>query len=181
MVKFNWEDEILIELGVKRPKRFRIEARKQIKENTLNYIQRYGRVKWVPTSEIFGETIKRTDLYKSPEGNFFFASQGVKSKINSVVHLLRLEGHPIISGIRRGYRYADENCDDCIRAWDERFSAWDKKGTDLIHEFKNDEELITRVIEKLIVKKREEEAKELQKILIKYKKKVKELEEIKEE
>ena len=177
MVKYNWEDEVLIELGVKRPKRFRIDARKQIKNSTLHYVKKYGRAKWIPISEIFGETIRVTDLYNSKEGNFFFASQGVKTKINSVAHLLRREGYPIISGMRKGYRYADENCDDFIRVWDERFSAWDKKKSDLIQEFKNDKELVLDLVEKLKQKKREKEAKELQKILVKQERKVREVEE----
>jgi len=173
MVKFN----LFESLGYfgKKPKTFKREARKQIEQNTLDYLKRYGRAKWISVPEIFKETLEPTNLFNSPEGKMFFAVAGIKSKIHGATHKLRRDGYPIISGVgKKGYRYADEDCDDFVNVWDEKFSGWQKRKSDLIQEFKNDKEIIQKIIERLLEKKREQEAKELQKILVRYGEKQKE-------
>ena len=178
MVKYNWIESTLVKLGVKRPKRFKNDARKQIEDSTLQYLQKYGRHKWISTEEIFRNMIEPTDLFNSKEGNFWFASDGIKSKVNSSTLSLRRKGHPIISGKgHKGYHYADENCDDFIYLWNEKFDAWEKRKTKIIKEKKVDIDLIREIIKSLLEKKRVEEAKELEKVLVKYKEKQKEEEE----
>ena len=88
MVKYNWIEQSLIRMGVRKPKTFKREARKQIKDNTLDYIKKYGRIDWIPVSKIFEDTLEQTSLFNSKEGNFWFASQGIKSKINSATNEL---------------------------------------------------------------------------------------------
>jgi len=175
MVRHNfWES-----LGFfgRRPKLFQKEARKQIEENTLNYLKRYGRVRWIPITEIFKETLEQTDLFNSSEGKMWFAVQGIKSKINSSTHKLRKDGYPIISGVgNKGYRYADERCDDFIDVWDEKFTSWEKRKSNLVRELKNDKDIIEKIIERLLEKKRIKEANKLQEVLVRYNKKQKEIE-----
>lgn len=173
MVRYNWIETKLIELGIKRPKQFKKEAREQIEQNTLNYIKKFGRRKWVPVSEIFEKTLEQTDLFNSQGGKFWFASQGVKSKINSATLKWRSPpyGYPIISGKgHKGYRYADENCDDFIDVWDEKFSGWEKRKTKLDKEKLTDIKLIEKIIEKLITNNRLKEAQQLKEVLVKYQK-----------
>ena len=165
MVKFNFWDSFY----GKKPKTFKRESRKQIEENTLWHLKKFGRFNWISTEQIFKDTIEETDLFNSKEGRLWFAEQGIKSKINSATHKLRRDGHPIISGLgKKGYKYADENCDDFIYAWDEKFSAWEGRKSNIVKERKTDIELIKRLIEKLINQKRLEEAKQLQEVLVKY-------------
>lgn len=171
MVNFNWIDRFFGE----KPKRFQKEANKQIKDNTLLYMQKFGRGKWVTVSDIFEGTLEHTDLFNSKEGKMFFALGGIKGKINSVTNILRNEGYPIISGTSlnggrygKGYRYADESCDDFIDVWDEKFNAWEKRKSNLSKEKETDRILIKRIIERLIKNKREKEAEKLQEVLIKY-------------
>lgn len=158
-----------------RPKQFKKEANKQIKENTLLYMQRFGRTHWVKTEEIFENTLEKTDMFKSDKGKMFFAVQGIKAKVNYVTNILRAEGHPIISGTSfiggrygKGYRYADESCDDFVDVWDEKFSAWEKRKSNLSKEKKTDIKLIERIIKRLLDQKKVEEAKKLQEILVMY-------------
>ena len=165
MVRFNfWES-----FYGNKPKTFKRDARKQIEQNTLDYLKKFGRVNWIPVSQIFQDTLQQTDLFNSKEGNMWFAEQGIKSKINSVTLKLRRNGYPIISGRgHKGYRYADETCDDFINVWDEKFSAWENRKSNLVKEKLLDVELIKRIIEKLKTQKRLEEAKQLQEVLVKY-------------
>jgi len=165
MVKFNfWE-----KFYGKRPKKFKSEANKQIKDNTLSYMQKYGRTKWVPVIEIFEKTLEQTDLFNSKEGKMFFASKGIKSKINWATGELRRKGYPIISGRgHKGYMYADEDCDDFIDRWDEVLSAREKRKTKLEKEYTEYEKLIAKICERLIEKGRLQEAKQLQEVLVKY-------------
>jgi len=161
------------------PRRFHKEAREQIKQSTLGYLKKFGRHDWKTTSEIFEETIEPTDLFNSNEGKMFFAEQGIKSRINSAAHSLRTEGHPIIAGkqswkgkvkgyVGRGYKYADEDCDGFIDAWDEKFNAIEQRKENITKEKRTDMELIKRIIERLIEKKRLEEAQKLKVILVRY-------------
>ena len=165
MVNFNFWDSYF----GKKPKRFKKEARKQIEENTLDYLRRFGRADWIPITRIFEDTLKETDLFKSNEGNMWFASQGIKSKISSATHKLRRDGYPIISGKgHKGYRYADEDCEDFIDKWNEVFSANEERKENILKEKKTYLELVKRIIERLISKNRFQEAEELKKVLVKH-------------
>lgn len=171
MVNFNFWDRFFGD----RPKQFKKESNKQIKKNTLHYMQKFGRNHWIKTEEIFEQTLEQTDLFNSNKGKMLFAIEGIKSKINSVTNSLRSEGHPIISGTSRfggrygkGYRYADENCDDFVDIWDEKFSAWENRKTNLSKEKATDIKLIERIIEKLKEKGRLKEAQQLKQVLVRY-------------
>jgi len=168
MVKFNFWDRFFGD----KPNTFKREAEKQIRENTLYYMQSYGRAKWIPVEEIFEKTIEKTDLFNSNEGKMFFAKSGIRNKINAVTHILRRKGYPIISGKgKRGYRYADEKCKDFIDRWNEKFNAWDKRITKIETEREIDIYLIELLIDKLLKQNRKEEAKQLEEIIVKYKNK----------
>lgn len=169
MVKYDWIESIMIKFGVKRPKRFKSDARKQIEDSVLQYLKKYGRHRWVSTEEIFKEMIEPTDLFNSKEGNFWFASSGIKSKINASTLSLRRKSYPIISGKgHKGYHYADENCDDFIYLWNEKFDAWENRKTKINEERRVDAELIKEIIKNLLEKGRKEEARELEKVLVRY-------------
>ncbi len=169
MVKYNWEEKYLIELGIPSPKRFKIDARKQIEDSTLHHLQKFGRNRWVSVSEIFQERIRPTDLFNSKGGNFIFCAKGIKSNINAVTLALRRKHHPIISGKgHKGYMYADENCDDFIERWNEKFDAWEGRKTKLSKEKELDINLIEGIIAKLLARNRIEEAQQLQEVLVKY-------------
>lgn len=168
MVKFNFWDKWFGD----KPKAFKREATKQIKKNTLSYLQDYGRARWVSVEAIFEGTLEKSDLFNSNEGKMFFAEAGIRNKINGVTHTLRREGYPIISGKgKKGYRYADENCNDFIDRWNEKFNAWDERGTNLITEREIDIALIEELINKLRAKGREQEAKKLIEVIAKYRNK----------
>jgi len=168
MARFNFWDKYFGE----RPKIFQKEATKQIKKNTLYYLQQYGRSRWISVVEIFEKTLEKSDLWNSDEGKMFFAKSGIRSKINGGTHTLRREGYPIISGKgKKGYRYADENCKDFIDRWNEKFNAWDERGTNLVAEREIDIALIEVLIKKLIEKGREQEAKQLQEVIVRYRNK----------
>lgn len=175
MVRYNWEEEVLIELGETHPKKFKKETREWIKENTLDYIKKYGRHDWVSLGNIFRDIIYPTTIFNSPTGNFWFSSQGVKTKINSIVFLLRIKGYPIISGKgKRGFRYADWNNDEVIDLWDEKRSAWESRHEKWEREGKIDIELIEKILKKLLEKGQKEKAKKLQEVLIRYKQRIEE-------
>ena len=167
MVKFNfWE--ISGYFG-KHPKKFKREARKQIEQNTLDYLRNFGRAKWVTVVDIFKDTLEQTDLFNSKEGKMWFAKQGIQSKINSATHSLRRKKHPIISGKgKKGYRYADENCEDYIDRWNEKVNAWLERKNNLTHEFETDKMLMEMIIERLKKAKRLKEAQQMKKVLIRY-------------
>ncbi len=173
MVRYNFWDKFFGD----RPKKFKRESNKQIKENTLLYMQRFGRANWVKVEEIFEQTLERTDLFNSDKGKMMFAIQGIKSKINSVTNTLRSEGHPIISGTSqngrygKGYRYADETCEDFIDVWDEKFSAWEKRKSNLSKEKQIDIKLMEKIIERLVASNKLEQAKQLEQVLVQYNKK----------
>jgi len=129
-------------------------------------------MRWIPVEEIFKETLEKTDLWDSNEGKMFFAESGIRGKINGVTHTLRRNGYPIISGKgKKGYRYADENCQDFIDRWNEKFNAWDGRGTNLLTEREIDITLIKELIKKLLKKGREQEAKQLEAVITKYRNK----------
>lgn len=151
------------------PKKFKKEAREQIKTSTLNEIKNRGRGQWVSTADIYENNLKYTDVFQRKEGTMFFAESGIKAKINSATHFLREEGHPIISGKgHKGYRYADESCEDFIRRWDEVLSAREERKSNLEREYKIYQKLIEKIIERLISKNRLKEANELKVVLERY-------------
>jgi len=170
MVRYNFWDKFFGD----RPKKFHSEANKQIKNTTLLYMQKYGRKNWVKVEDIFQGTLEKSDLFNSEEGKMFFAKSGIKSKLNSVTNTLRAEGHPIISGTSqgnrygKGYRYADETCEDFIDVWDEKFSAWEKRKSNLGKEKQTDIKLIEKIIERLIAKNKIEQANQLKQVLVQY-------------
>ena len=170
-VKYNFWDKFF----GSRPKKFMSEANKQIKNTTLLYMQKYGRRDWVKVEDIFQGTLEKSDLFNSEEGKMFFAKHGIKSKLNSITNTLRAEGHPIISGTSKGrygkgYRYADETCDDFVDVWDEKFSAWEKRKSNLSKEKQTDVKLIEKIIERLISKNKVEQANQLKQVLVQYNK-----------
>ena len=170
MVNFNFWDRFFGD----KPKKFKREAEKQIKSNTLYYMKDYGRARWIKTEEIFENTLEQTDLFNSNEGKMLFAIQGIKAKIHNATHKLRREGHPIIAGIgAKGYRYADEDCDDFIRVWDEKFGAFEKRKSNLRKEAELDIKMIERIIERLKEKGKENEAKQMEAIKVRYGRRVK--------
>ena len=59
MVKFNFWDSFY----GKKPKTFKRESRKQIEENTLWHLKKFGRFNWISTEQIFKDTIEETDLF----------------------------------------------------------------------------------------------------------------------
>ena len=152
-----------------KPKAFKRDSRKQIEENTLSHLKKFGRGRWVSVIDIFKDTLEETDLFNSKEGKMWFAEQGIKSKINLATHKLRRDGHPIISGVgHKGYRYADEDCEDFIDRWNEVFSSQLKREDNLKKEYKTYIELIEKIIERLIQKGRLEEAEKLKQVLVQY-------------
>jgi len=167
-IKYNFWDRFYGD----RPKKFKSESNKQIKNTTLLYMQKYGRKNWVKVEDIFEGTLEKSDLFNSESGKMLFAEHGIKTKLNSVTNILRHEGHPIISSKKygRGYRYADENCDDFIDAWDEKFSAWEKRKSNLGKEKQTDIKLIQKIIERLIAKNKIEQANQLKQVLVQYNK-----------
>lgn len=175
MVRFNFWDKFL----GRKPKTFRKDTAKQIKENTLFYLQQHGRGRWVSVEDVFKGTLEESDLWKSEEGKMIFAESGIRNKINGATHTLRREGYPIISGKgKKGYKYADEDCETFIHDWDEKISGWVSRKDGLIQEYRTDKILIERIIEKLLNAKREAEANKLKEILVKY---TKNREKVKEE
>jgi len=163
MVKFNLGDKFLGE----KPKSFKKEIDKNIKKNTLYYMQDFGRAKWVKTEELFLGTVEKADFFDKAKR--WFAFEGAKSKIAGATHKLRRDGYPIISGRgRKGYRYADEECEDFIDRWDEVFSAWDERKTNLEDEYRNYEKILEGIIKRLIAKNRIKEAEKLQEVLVKH-------------
>lgn len=165
MVKFNFWDKFL----TKNPKRFRKTTEEQIKSNTLLYLQKYGRKRWISTAEIFEKTLEKTEMFNSSEGKMFFASQGIKSKVNSATGKLRRLGHPIIAGVKgKGYMYADENCDNFVDVWNEKFSAFEGRKNSLKAEAKNDKQLIKKIIERLLKQNRIKEAQRMEEVLVMY-------------
>jgi len=189
MVKFNFWDRFFGD----KPKRFKRNANKQIKENILFYIRDNKRGAWATREEIFENTLEQTDLFNSQEGKMFFSIQGIKSKIGWAVNELRRKGYPIISGTNiiktnrylvgdetekvkqrygKGYRYADENTDGFIDDWNGKINAWLDRKSNLLAEYKIDKILIERIIDKLREKNRLAEASKLQEVLLRYKKEV---------
>lgn len=158
-----------------RPKAFKKFLNKHIRDNTLLYMQQFGRGKWVTVNELFEETLEKTDLFNSRIGNLSFSIKGVNAKINWATHELRRLGYPIISGKKfynnkygKGYILADEECDGFIDYWDEKRNAFEERKENLKKERESDIKLIQRIIERLKEKKRLEEAQKLQEIIIKY-------------
>jgi len=167
MVAHNWWD--LKGYFGSHPKRFKKEARKQIENSTLQYLQKYGKRDWVSTEEIFEKMIEPTDLFNSKEGKTWFIQDGVKAKVNSATSSLRRLSYPIISGKgHKGYRYADEDCDDVADVWTEKFTGWEKRINKLNKERQTDLKLLSKVIQSLKEKGREKEAKKLEEVLQEY-------------
>jgi len=151
------------------PKKFKKEAREQIENSTLQYLQKYGKKDWVSTEEIFENIIEPTDLFNSNKGKIWFAQNGVKAKVNSATNKWRRKGYPIISGKgHKGYRYADETCDDVADVWTEKFTGWQKRINKLNKERQIDLELLLRVIKKLREKGKGKEARELEELYQEY-------------
>ncbi len=166
MIKFSFWDS---SYKTSSPRRFEKDSRKQIESNTLDYMKRFGRAKWIPVVEIFKETLEQSDLFNSNDGRFWFAKQGIKSKISSATHKLRRDGHPIISGKgHKGYRYADEDCEDFIDRWNEVFSSQKDREENLKKEYETYKQLLEKIIERLLQKGREKEAEKLKQVLVQY-------------
>lgn len=167
MVKFSFWDKFF---GSKKKRiNFIKNAQNQIRKNTLYYLQDFGRAKWVKTEEIFNQTLIKTDLFNSEDGKTWFLCQGAKGQISNATHKLRNDGYPVISGRGgKGYRYADENSPDFIHLWDEALSSCEERQTRADKEKERYRKLINKIIERLKSEGREEEAKQMQKVLVKY-------------
>ncbi len=167
MAKFNFWD-IRNYFG-KNPRKFRKEAKEQIETSTLTEVRGKGRGKWVSVEEIWENNLKHTDIFSTDEGKMFFAIPGIKAKINSMARCLKLKGHPIVSGKgKKGYRYADEKCDDFIYVWDEVLSGREERKTRVEKEYDLYEKLIGKICKRLIAEGKLKEAQELKQILVKY-------------
>jgi len=155
-------------LGLAKPKTFIQKTKSQLQGYVLIYLQNYGRENWKSTANIAEWllfTQKGYDFNKKDIQNWF-ASGGMKGEISNSTHRLRILGHPVIAGTgRKGYRYADENCDDLVEVWEEKLRAWSKREDDWDKERKIDIKLIDEVLKKL---KEPQKRKQLIKIKQKY-------------
>jgi len=155
-------------LGTRRPAAKKAEASKTLKMYVLIYLQNYGRVKWCPTSDIADWLLKAKgyDFKERVIWNWFAANYGLKGEITRTTHYLRHKGYPIIAGLgNKGYRYADEECDDIIEIWDERRKLWEKQRENIDLQRQVDIKLLEKIIKKIKDKRKK---KELVKIRNKY-------------
>ncbi len=150
-----WESMI----GGEKVKSFKKEAQKQIQDHTFIKLKNYGRAKWIKTSEVI-EYCFRSKAYdfNTQQMNNWFAVAGMKTKIAWATNRLRKLGYPIISGGKgKGYRYADETCDDVVEVWQMRNRLWRKEDLNVDKERKSDLRLLQKVINKMEDKEKKKE------------------------
>lgn len=147
-------------LETNRPTSAKKELKKMMKFYVLVYLQNYGRARWCKLSDIamWLLTAKGYDFKKRTAWNWFAANYGLKGEITHVTSYLRKKGYPIIAGLgKKGYRYADENCDDIVEVWDDRRKLWEKSKEISDSQRKIDIKLLEKVIEKIKSKKKKEQ------------------------
>jgi len=146
------------------PKRFRKKAEQYLIQTTLIQLMNYGKAKWIKTEEIADFLLNKplTDFnFKDERVQKWFSGEGMKKKITESTHKLRLLGHPIIAGSgRKGYRYANEECEDVDELWEDRKRAWENSRDDILTQAKIDNELLDKVIKKM------KEGQKKQKLLV---------------
>lgn len=170
MRKWSFFDTLL---GTRKPKSFKKETRIQLQRMVLTYLQNYGKVDWRKVEDIaqWLLSLKGDYNFKDKKVWNWFATCGMNGEICNSTHFLRLQGYPIIAGTgKKGYRYADENCDDVDEVWEERQRAWEKSKENIEKQRQIDIKLIEKVIEKI---KDEEKKKKLIEVMVKYKKREK--------
>ncbi len=163
-------------LGTGKPNAFRKEAQKQIQDHTYIKIKNYGRTKWIKISEIVEYCLKSKAYdFKQPTVSNWFKVAGMKAKVSWATHQLRKLGYPIIAGGgRKGYRYADEFCDDVVEIWQDRNRLWRREDLNVDKERASDLRLLQKVIDKM---KDKEKKKKLMVVQQQYQKKRKKNEE----
>lgn len=150
--------DVLLETS--RPRSKKREINKMMKFYVLTYIQNYGRVKWCRLSDIamWLLSAKGYDFKEKTSWNWFAANYGLKGEITHATSYLRKQGYPIIAGLgRRGYRYADESCDDVVEVWDDRRKLWEKSKEISDSQRQIDMKLLEKVIEKIRSKKKKKQ------------------------
>lgn len=138
-------------LGLIRPKKFKKEANRRITWNVLSQLQQYGRADWQSLNKI-AEYIYLVDkdFFNDAKVQQWFRAVGFKGKICESTLKLRKRGHPIIAGRgRKGYRYADENCDDLAEVWNDRLNEWKNNEQNIEKQRKLDMKLLQDVIKKV--------------------------------
>ena len=151
-------------IGGDKIKSFKKEAQKQIQDHTFIKLKNYGRAKWIKTSEIIEYCLRSKAFdFNTEQINNWFKVAGMKAKVSWSTNRLRKLGYPIISGGKgKGYRYADENCDDVVEVWQMRNRLWRKEDANVEKERASDLRLLQKVIDNM---KNEEKKKQL--ILVK--------------
>lgn len=138
-------------IGGERPKSFKKEAQKQIQDHTFIKLKNYGRAKWIKTSEIIEYCLKSKAYdFTTEQVSNWFKVAGMKTKVSWATHQLRKLGYPIIAGGgRKGYRYADEDCDDVVEIWQDRNRLWRREAYNVDKERASDLRLLQKVIDKI--------------------------------
>ncbi len=147
-------------LETNRPRSKKMELNKMMKFYVLVYLQNYGRARWCKLSDIamWLLSAKGYDFKKRTSWNWFAANYGLKGEITHATSYLRKKGYPIIAGLgKKGYRYADEDCDDVVEVWDDRRKLWEKSKEIADSQRKIDIKLLEKVIEKIKSKKKKEQ------------------------
>ena len=154
-------------LETSRPTSKKKELNQMMKFHVLVYLQNYGRTRWCKLSDIgmWLLTIKGYDFKKRTAWNWFAANYGLKGEIAHTTSYLRRQGYPIIAGLgKKGYRYADENCDDIVEVWDDRRKLWEKSKEISDSQRKMDIKLLEKVIEKIKSKKKKKQLLKIKEI-----------------
>ncbi len=157
-------------IGEKKVNSFKQEAQKQVQDHTFIKLKNYGRAKWIEVSEIIKYCLrsKAYDFNTSSIRRWFMVA-GMKARVTTAASKLRKLGYPIIAGGKgKGYRYADENCDDVVEVWQMRNRLWRKEVDNADKERKSDLRLLQKVINKM---KDKEKKKGLIMVQQKYRKK----------
>lgn len=157
MRKWDYFDMLI---GVRNPKTFKKELKDKLHFFTLVYLQNYGRAKYRSVSDIamWLRSAKGYDFKHESVWNYFASHSGMKGEITQCARYLRSKGYPVIAGTqRKGYRYADENCDDIVEVWEERRKLWEKERENTDKERQTDMKLLAMVIEKIKNRKKKEQ------------------------
>ena len=156
MRKWSFFDSLL---GDRRPKSFSKEAHEQIRDHTKMYLLNYGRVKLCSLGDVARWILKSKsyDFNCEKFWRWLGANYGFKGEIAQAVSHLKKQGYPIISGNgHKGYRYADERCEnvdevweDACRGWSSREENWDKE-----------RQVLNKLIDKVIASVKNKKKKE---------------------
>lgn len=138
-------------LGLAKPKTFVKHTKSILQGLILMYLQNFGRGNWRSTAEMAQWLLDHKDYdFNDKDIQKWFAISGMKGEISNATHRLRIAGFPVIAGTGgKGYRYADEKCDDLVEVWEEKFRAWSKREDDWNKERQIDIKLINKVLKGL--------------------------------